>query len=68
MAQYRSLLTRIILGREILVVLPKKKRLWIGGRSDQQGMAGNLRPKQGSLEESIVDHFITSSSLSTPLL
>jgi hypothetical protein len=49
-------------GREILVVLPKKKRLWIDGRSDQQGMAGNLRPKS-SLKESIVGHFLSAPPL-----
>jgi hypothetical protein len=49
-------------GREILVVLHKKKRLWIGGRSDQQGMAGNLRPKT-SLEESTVDRCLLASLL-----
>ena len=34
---------RINLRMEILAELHKKKRLWIFGRSDQQGTAGNLR-------------------------
>ncbi len=34
---------RIILKMEILAELHKKKRLWIFGRSDQQGTAGNPR-------------------------
>ncbi len=34
---------RIILEMEILAELHKKKRLWIFGRSDQQGTAGNPR-------------------------
>ena len=36
---------RIILQIEILEELRKKKRLWIFGRSDQQGTAGNPRRK-----------------------